>query len=332
MAKVVRFHETGGPEVLRLEDLEVGEPGPGDVRLRIQAIGLNRAEALFRAGHYLEVAKLPARLGYEAAGIVEAVGADVSEVAVGDSVSVVPSFSLNAYGTYGEQAIVPAYALARTPPALSPIDASAVWMQYLTAYGALVDIANLGAGDVVVIPAASSSVGIAAIQITRMVGATAVAATRSGAKSDALRKAGADHVIATDHDDLAGAVMRITDGNGARVIFDPVAGPAVEALAECAARGGIIFLYGLLSMRPTPFPLMAALNKGLTVRGYTLFEIVSDLDRLARAKSFVYDGLDSGALKPVIARTFPLAEIADAHRFMEAGDQFGKIVVTVEST
>lgn len=330
MAKVVRFHELGGPEVLRLDDLEVGDPGAGEVRLRIQAFGLNRAEALFRAGQYLEAAKLPAKLGYEAAGIVEAVGAGVSGVGVGDAVSVVPSFSLNDYGTYAEQAIVPAHALVPTPPGLSPIEAAAVWMQYLTAYGALIDIAALGAGDAVIIPAASSSVGLAAIQIARMVGATAIATTRSGAKADALREAGAHHVIATDHDDLAGEVARITEGKGARVIFDPVAGPYVEALAEAAARGGILFVYGLLSMRPTPFPTMPALGKGLTMRGYTLFEIVSDPDRFARGKAFVTDGLTSGALKPIIARTFPLAEIADAHRYMESSEQFGKIVVTVE--
>lgn len=330
MAKVVRIHELGGPEVLRLDDLDVGEPGPGEVRLRVQAIGLNRAEALFRAGQYLEAAKLPARIGYEAAGIVDAVGSEVSGVAVGDAVSVIPAFSLNDYGTYGETVIVPAHALAKTPPGLSPVEAAAVWMQYLTAYGALIDIAKLGAGEAVIIPAASSSVGLAAIQIARMVGATAVATTRSGAKGDALLEAGAHHVVATDHDDLAAEVERITDGKGARVIFDPVAGPFVETLAGAAARGGTIFIYGLLSMSPTPFPTMVALNKGLTVRGYTLFEIVSDPDRFARGKAFVGDGLSSGALRPIIAKTFPLEEIADAHRFMESSEQIGKIVVTVE--
>jgi NADPH2:quinone reductase len=330
MAKVVRFRELGGPEVLRLEELEVDDPGPGEVRLRVQAIGLNRAEALFRSGHYLEAARLPARLGYEAAGIVDAVGAGVSEVAVGDAVGVIPAFSLNDYGTYADRAIVPAHALAPTPKGLSPVEAAAVWMQYLTAYGALVDIAGLASGDVVIIPAASSSVGLAAIQIARMVGATAVATTRSGAKSEALRQAGAHHVIATEHDDLPGEIERITQGKGARVIFDPVAGPFVEALAEAAAQSGIIFIYGLLSMQLTPFPTFSALGKGLTMRGYTLFEIVSDPERLARGKAFVTDGLAQGALKPIIAKTFPLEQIVEAHRYMEAGAQIGKIVVAVE--
>lgn len=330
MAKVVRFHELGGPEVLRIEDFDVGDPGPGEVRLRVQAIGLNRAEALFRAGHYLEAAKLPARLGYEAAGIVDAVGSDVADLAVGDAVAVVPSFSLNAYGMYGDVVLAPAHAVVRTPDGVTPVEAAAVWMQYLTAYGALIDIAGLGSGDFVIIPAASSSVGLAAIQIARMVGATAIATTRSGRKADALRDAGAHHVIATERDDLAAEVKKITGGAGARVVFDPVAGPFVETLAEACAPGGILFIYGLLSMRPTPFPTLPALGKGLALRGYTLFEIVSDPERFARGKAFVLDGLATGALKPIIARTFSLEQIVEAHRYMEAGEQFGKIVVTVE--
>lgn len=330
MAKVVRFHETGGPEVLRVEDLEVGDPGPGEIRLRVQAIGLNRAEALFRAGQYLEAPTLPARLGYEAAGVVEAVGAGVSGIDYGERVSVIPSFSLNDYAMYADHAIVPARAVAPTPARLSSIEAAALWMQTMTAYGALIDIAGLGEGDFVIIPAASSSVGLAAIQIARMVGATAIATTRGGRKSDAIYAAGAHHVIATDHQDLVGAVKDITGGRGARVIFDPVAGPYVETLAEAAAPGGIIFIYGLLSMKPTPFPTMAALGRGLTLRGYTLFEIVSNPERFARGKAFVTGGVDQGLLKPLIAKTFPLENIVDAHRYMEQGEQIGKIVVTVE--
>ncbi len=330
MAKVVRFHETGGPEVLRIQNIEIGDPGPGEIRLRVQAIGLNRAEALFRAGQYLEAPKLPARLGYEAAGIVEAVGAGVTGIDYGQRVSVIPSFSLNDYAMYADHAIVPAHAVAPTPDRLSSLEAAALWMQTMTAYGALIDIAGLGEGDFVIIPAASSSVGLAAIQIARMVGATAIATTRGGHKSDALRAAGAHHVIATEHQDLVGAVKEITGGRGARVIFDPVAGPFVETLAEAAAQGGIIFIYGLLSMKPTPFPTMRALGRGLTLRGYTLFEIVSNPERFARGKEFVTSGVAQGLLKPIIAKTFPFEHIADAHRYMEQGEQVGKIVVTVE--
>src|SRR5690242_2712507 len=139
MARVVRFHEIGGPEVLRIEDLEIPPPGPGEIQIRVQALGLNRAEAMFRRGQYLEDPKLPARLGYEAAGTVEAIGPGVEGFGVGDAVSTIPAFSLNTHGVYGEFANVPAHSVAHHPASLSFIEASAVWMQYLTAYGALID-------------------------------------------------------------------------------------------------------------------------------------------------------------------------------------------------
>ena len=329
MVKVVRFHEPGGPEVLRIDDLPPREPGPGEVRLRVEAIGLNRAEALFRSGRYLEAAVYPARIGYEAAGVVDAVGDGVEAFQPGDAVSVVPAFSMNEYGVYGEQAIVPARAVVKTPPGVSPVEAAALWMQYLTAYGALIELGGLAAGDFIVIPAASSSVGLAAIQIARLVGATPIATTRTGAKKQALFDAGAPHVIATQEENLVSEVMRLTHGQGARLVFDPVAGPYVETLADATAKGGTIFLYGILSLQPTPFPLFKALSNGLCLRGYTLFEITSDPARLSRGVAFVTRGLAEGALKPIIARTFPLGEIVEAHRFMESNEQIGKIVVTV---
>jgi NADPH:quinone reductase-like Zn-dependent oxidoreductase len=237
---------------------------------------------------------------------------------------------MNEYGVYGEQAVVPARAVVKTPPGVSAVEAAALWMQYLTAYGALIDIGGLTAGDFVIIPAASSSVGLAAIQIARLVGATAIATTRTRAKKPALLDAGAPHVIATQEEDLAAAVMRLTGGRGARLVFDPVAGPYVETLANATAKGGTIFLYGVLSLQPTPFPLVKALANGLTLRGYTLFEITLDPARLARGIAFVNRGLAEGALRPIIARTFPLDAIVEAHRYLESNAQIGKIVVTVE--
>jgi NADPH:quinone reductase-like Zn-dependent oxidoreductase len=203
-------------------------------------------------------------------------------------------------------------------------------MQYLTAFGALVEFGQIKKNDPVLITAASSSVGLAAIQITRAAGAQVLATTRGADKKPFLLAAGADHVIVTDEEDLAERVMAITGGNGARVAFDPVAGSFLEKLAAAAAPGGLIFEYGALASQPTAFPLFAAIGKGLTVRGYTLFEIVRDPEKLARGKQYVYDGLQSGVLKPRIDRTFPLEAIADAHRYMESNRQKGKIVVTVK--
>ncbi len=329
MPKIIRFHEMGGAEVLKVENVPLTEPGQGEVRLKVEAIGLNRAEAMFRQGQYLEQPELPSRLGYEASGIVDAVGPGTSGIQIGDRVSVIPSFSMGTYGVYGESAIVPGYAVARYPDHLSAVEGAAIWMQYLTAFGALIEFGQLIKDDAVLITAASSSVGLAAIQITKAAGALAIATTRGADKTQFLLDVGADQVVVTDEEDLPERVMAVTSGKGARIIFDAVAGSFLEKLADAAASGAIIFEYGALSPAPTPFPLFTALAKGLTVRGYTLFEIVKDPEKLARGKRYVYNGLQSGTLKPVIDRTFPLEAIADAHRYMESNQQKGKIVVTV---
>ena len=329
MARVVRFHEIGGPEVLRIEEVDVPPPGKGEVQIRIHALGLNRAESMFRRGQYLEDPKLPARLGYEAAGSVAAVGPDVQGFKVGDAVSTIPAFSLNQYGLYGDLVNVPAHAVVHHPASLSWVEAASIWMQYVTAYGALIDIAGLTKGDTVVIPAASSSVGLAAIQIANKVGATPVALTRGLSKRQALLDAGAAHVIASGEGDLVREILAITDGKGARVVFDPVGGPTLAKLALATARLGTIFLYGALSTEPTPLPLFDVLGRWLTIRGYVLMEITGDPKRMERGKQFVIEGLADGSFKPIIAKTFPLEQIVEAHRYLESNQQIGKIVVTV---
>ncbi len=300
MSRIVRFHQTGGPEVLRIDEVEVRAPKAGEVRIAVKALGLNRAESMFRLGQYLEEPSFPARHGYEAAGTVEAVGEGVQGFRPGDVVSTIPAFSQEEYGVYGELALVPATAVVKHPASLSWEEAAALWMQFATAYGALIDIAQVKAGDVVLIPAASSSVGLAAIQIANLVGATPIALTRTSASK------------------------------GARVVFDPVGGPTFAKLAAATAEHGILFQYGALSPEPTPLPIMDLLNKSLTVRGYVLFEITRDPKRLEMAKRFILDGLDSGKLKPIIAKTFSgLDQIVEAHRYLESNQQVGKIVVTV---
>ena len=329
MARIVRFDQTGGPEVLQIRDEIVPPPAHGEIQIAVHALGLNRAEVMFRSGQYLEAPQLPARLGYEAAGTVAAIGEGVSGFAVGDAVSTIPAFSLNEHGVYGELVNVPATAVAKHPASLPWEVAAAVWMQYMTAYGALVDIAAARPGDFVLIPAASSSVGLAAIEIANLSGAVPIAVTRTNAKREALLKAGAQHVIVTAEQDLVAEVNSITAGKGARIIFDPVGGPGLNQLAEAAAQDGIIFLYGALSTEPTPLPLLPVLGKRLTIRGYVLFELTTDAARLERGKRFILNGLEQGKLKPVIARTFTLDQIVEAHRYMESNQQIGKIIVTV---
>ncbi len=331
MTKVVRFHEFGGPEVLRFEEMEVGEPGAGEARVRIEAIGLNRAEAAFRSGRYIERAQLPARLGYEAAGVIEALGEGVKGFSVGQHICVMPAFSMNKYGVYAERAILPAFALLKRPEGLGTQACASIWMQYLTAYGALIDISKIAAGDAVIITAASSSVGLAAIQIANHAGAVSIAVTRTAAKEAALRKLGAAHVIVTENQTLEKEVLRITGDKGAKVAFDPIAGPIVASLAASMASGGDLILYGNLSgqAQNTIFPFGLSISRRFSMRGYVVFEIINDPQRLEKALRYVEDGLGAGWLKPVIAMTFPFDQMVEAHRYLEGNEQIGKVIVTV---
>lgn len=326
MSKVVRIHEQGPPEVLRIEDLEVGEPGAGELRLRIEAIGLNRSEAAFRAGQYPVKPKLPTLMGYEAAGVVEALGPEVRDFKPGDRVCVLPTFRFGEYGVYAERAIVPVRSVLQAPPNLGPAECAAIWMQYLTAM-AIIEVTHATLGDYVIIRAASSSVGLAAIQLANWAGATPIAATRRSTKRQDLLAHGAKHVIATEESNLVDEVMKITGGKGARIVFDPVGGPYVDTLAQATAIDGTLFIYGGLSGQPTMHPHWPAAFKNLSIRGWVASTIWNYPDRFARAKELVLRGLAEGHLKPVIARTFKLDEIVEAHRFLESNQQIGKVIV-----
>jgi NADPH:quinone reductase-like Zn-dependent oxidoreductase len=342
MAKIVRFYKVGGPEVLKIEDVPSRQPSKGEVSLSVQAIGLNRAESMFMHGYYLEPPQLPATLGYEASGIVTAIGANVDPSWLNKSVSTMPAFSMNQYGVLGTEVIVPAHALAEYPSNLTPVEATSIWMQYLTAYGALVEFGQMKKGEFVLITAASSSAGLAAIQIVKAEGAISIATTRTGAKRAELLAFGADHVIVTDEEDLVARVKDITGGVGTRIIFDPIAGPLLDKLAEAAAPGATIFEYGWLSGAQTPFPLIPAIQKALNIRGYWLAEItapellsghaaggLTNPERLARAKNYVYNRVKTGQLKPKIAKTFRFEDVVEAYQYMESNEQIGKIVLIV---
>ncbi|MEW1843678.1 zinc-dependent alcohol dehydrogenase family protein [Nonomuraea angiospora] len=329
MARTVRFHEVGGPEVMRLEDLEPGEPGPGEVRIRVDAIGVNRAEALFRSGRYIEpVKRFPAGLGSEAAGVIEAVGPGVTGFEEGQAVSVVPNFSYNDYGMYAERAIAPASSLVPRPDGVDAVSGAAVWMPYLTAYGAMVEVGGMRAGDVAVVNAASSSVGLAAIHTANRLGATPIAVTRTDAKRRRLIEEGAAEVIVSDEEDVAGRILALTGGRGAECVFDAVAGPGVTELARAVAADGTLFLWGAQSGQPTPYPGFDLGMPALNLRTYTVHEITRDARRMRRAAAFVASGLRTGAFHAVVDRVFPLEEIVRAHRHMESNTQFGKIVAT----
>lgn len=329
MARTIRFHRHGGPEALTIEEVDIPPPGPGEVRIRTRALGLNRAEALFRLGAYIEQAQFPSGIGLEAAGLIESVGAGVEGFSPGDAVSLVPPRSMLRWPVHGELVTAPAELVIKHPPTLGWEAAAASWMQYLTAYGALIAIARLKQGEHVVITAASSSVGLAAIQIANRIGAIPIAVTRTSRKAQALREAGAAHVIASTEEDLEARLKEIASEEGVRVVLDAVGGPAFLPLTAAMARGGILINYGGQSPEATPFPLFNVLSKSLMLRGYLVHEITGDPDRLAAAKAFILDGLSDGSLRPIIARSLPFDEIAEAHRYLESNEQFGKVVVTL---
>ena len=327
MPTSIRFNKLGGPEVLHFEDLPERHAGPGEVLLKIEAVGLNRAESMFYHGFYMEEVTVPSGLGYEAAGTVLAVGPEVDPTLIGKRLSTIPGFSMGQYPVLAEQAVVPAAVLAAVPDSLSTIEAAAVWMQYCTAYGALVPFGKVAAGDFVIITAASSSVGIAAIQIVKAQGGISIATTRTSAKKDQLIAHGADHVIVTEEEDLVARVKSITTGKGARIVFDPVGGDYINTLAQATANGGTIFLYGMLSGQPTPFP-MAAFGRTIGIFGYTFGEL-RGTPEWETMKKYIYDRLADGSFKPEIARTFPFEQTVEAYRYLESNKQIGKIVITL---
>jgi len=329
MARIVQFHEFGDADVIKIEDVNVPAPASDEVQIAVKAIGLNRAEVRFRQSAYIQRAQLPSKLGYEAAGIVQAVGSDASEFAISDVVSVIPTEDMARWGTYGELINIPARHVVKHPPNLTFEQAAASWMMYITAWGALIEQAKLKGNDFVIVSAASSSVGTAAFQIAHAVGAKVIATTRTNAKAQALRDAGADFVIATEEEDLVARVMEITNNQGARVAFDPIGGPNIAILAGAMAKRGILFSYGALNRDSGSFPQFPVVAKSLTVKGYLYTEIVDNDDTLERAKAFILPRLESGELSPLISRVFPFDEIQNATRFLESNEQIGKIVVTV---
>ena len=327
MTKAIRFNQIGGPEVLHIEDQSEREPGLDEVLLKVEAVGLNRAESMYYHGFYMEKVNLPSGLGYEAVGRVIAVGPKVDPSLIGKRFGTIPGYSMNQYPVLAEKAVVPASVLAAVPESFSAIEGAAVWMQSCTAYGALVSFGKVAAGDFVIITAASSSVGLAAIQIVRAQGGISIATTRTSAKKDQLIALGADHVIVTEEEELVARVQAITGGKGARVVFDPVGGDYINTLAQATSNGGTIFLYGMLSGKPTPFPL-AAFGRTIGMFGYTFGEL-RGTPEWETMKKYIYDRLADGSFKPKVARTFPFDQTVEAYRYLESNEQIGKVVITL---
>jgi NADPH2:quinone reductase len=323
MAQVVVFDEFGGAEVLRIVDEPISEPGAAELRIKIEAFGVNRLDQMMRAGQYPAPIRLPhARLGVEGTGTVDAIGLGVEGFSVGDKVIITAVPDADIRGTYAEYAIVPANRVIERPEGVDTVGAAALWVSYSTAYGALVEKAAMRPGAHVLITAASSGVGLAAIQIANQIGAVPLAVTRSPDKKDALLNAGAAAVVSSDSEDIATAARSYTDGVGVDIIIDSVMGPGLAQLASAAKFGGTLITVGWLDPRPASFPM-----NPLTIYRYASFEHTLDPAAVRRIASFLRAGLRSGALRPTVDRVFTFADIADAHRHLEQGQQIGKIVV-----
>jgi NADPH2:quinone reductase len=327
MPKTIFFYQPGAPDVQCVEEVAVAAPGPHDVQIQVQAIGLNRSDLIYRRGEHPTRQPSPSSNGAEAAGVVVAAGAEVRGFVEGDAVTVVPHMD-PLRGTYGELINVAASRVMKAAPRLSSLENAAFWASYLTAYGGLIQIGKLTAGDCVVIPAASSSVGLAAIQIAKAVGARAIALTRDPAKLERLLNAGADAALLSDSNRLSKQLDDSTNGCGARVVFDPVGGSGALILAGSLCKYGTYVIYGAMSGEVTPFPVAAAFEKLLTMTVFRL-DFVHRPEEFSQAKDFLEAHLDSGALKPTIDKVFPFADVVEAHRYMESNRHFGKIVMTV---
>lgn len=326
MPRVVYFDETGGPDVLHLADDPIAEPNAGEVRVRLEAAGINQLDELMRSGAFPRPIRLPhARIGCEGTGIVDAIGPDVTDVQVGDAVIIAAVPEMERDGTYAEYTVVPANAVIPRPAGLDAVSAAALWVASSTAYGALVEKSGMRPGDHVLITAASSSVGLAAIQVANQLGAVPIAVTRSAAKREALLAAGAADVIVSEETHVAESARALTGGLGVDIILDAVMGPGLADLATAARFGGTLVTVGWLDPRPAPMPMSAP----LTIHRYMGFEHTLDPVVVRRMAAFIAAGVRIGAIRPAIDTVFDLEHAADAHRHLVERTQMGKIVLTI---
>jgi NADPH:quinone reductase-like Zn-dependent oxidoreductase len=236
---------------------------------------------------------------------------------------------MSRYGTHGETAILPAKFVHKYPDFLTPAEAASINNPFLTAWGALIDRGGMTVGDFVLITAASSSVGVAAIQLARAVGAIPIAVTRTEKKRQALLNIAGEHVIVTASENIGRRVQEITEGKGARLIFDAVGGDTLQSLDQTAADQGIVFLYGAFDLGAPQVPMIPAITKELRLWGHMVYSVHNSVERLSRAFDFVYKTMFSTGLRPVIDRIFSLSEYAAAHRYLESNQQVGRVVITV---
>lgn len=327
----------GGAEVLEIREGPDPAPGDGDVRIRVRAAGINFADILARIGLYPDAPKPPVVVGYEVAGIVDAVAGGVTSVREGDRV-----VALTRFGGYADCVVVPAAQVFRFPEQLSDAEAAAVPVTYLTAAIALYRMAAVTAGDIVLVHNAGGALGIAATQLAHLRRATVIG-TASAAKHDALRRFGIDHLIDYRHANVEAEVKRLTKDRGVDVVLDPIGGPSFGISYRMLAPVGRLVMLGVSSMASETrdpwrvlrswwamkrFDPFSMINRNRGVFGLNLGHLWDERPLLQPLIDLVLTELRAGRLTPIVARTFPLERAADAHRFIQSRSNIGKVVLT----
>ncbi|KYQ92800.1 zinc-containing alcohol dehydrogenase (ADH) [Tieghemostelium lacteum] len=331
--KTVVFDKFGGPEVLRVITKDIPEADGVHIRIKVKAIGFNRAEALYRNGLFVDVPReYPASLGLECSGIVDAIGDLVPKgrFKIGDSVSILPCLRQSDYSTYSEYVIFPYQCITLNPPEMSHTDASSVWLAYLTAYYGFNDVAQVKPGDYVVVTAASSSAGLAAIQLLKCTfKARVIAVSRTSKKKDKIIFYGAHHFISMEESpDLYEAISIVTGDEGVSIIYDCVGGDITNGLSKTLKKYGHYILYGLLNPTPTTFPILEAFIKYINFKGYIIFEYSTRPDKLAEGNMFLLEQFSKHQFKSIVGKKFQgIENVSEAHKYLELYDLFGKTVV-----
>ncbi len=319
--KAIRIHQFGGLDALKYEDIPAPTPGSGEARLKIEAIGVNFIDVYQRVGLYKPA--LPFTLGQEAAGVVDAVGAGVTDVKVGDRVAYTTTM-----GSYAEYAVVPAWRLVPVPAGVSARDAAAVLLQGLTAHYLAYSTYPLQRGETALVHAAAGGLGALLVQIAKNIGARVIGTVSTEEKARLARAAGADEVILYEQTDFEAEVKRLTNGKGVDVVYDSVGKTTFDKSLNCLRRRGYMVLCGQSSGAVPPFDPQVLNAKGsLFLTRPTLAHYTADRAELSQRANDLFQWMRASKLKVRIDSTFPLAQTADAHRHLESRQAMGKVLL-----
>ena len=313
MSNAIRIHATGGPEVLSWEAVEVGDPGPSEVRIRHSAVGLNYIDTYHRGGLY--PLELPSGIGLEAAGVVEAVGSEVDDLAIGDRVA----YASGPLGAYSEARLMPAARVVRLPEEVDEGTAAAAMLKGLTAWYLLRRTYHVAAGETILFHAAAGGVGLIACQWAKRLGATVIGTAGGEAKAELARAHGCDHVIDYRGEDVAARVRELTDGAGVPVVYDGVGKDTWGASLDSLARFGMMVSFGNASGAVPPVAPIELSSKGsLYLTRPTIVDYTATREDLVAGASELFGVIEDGSVRIEINQTYPLAEAAQAHRDLEA--------------